>query len=86
VTDYPGVDVLIRPMTFADVPVAERLSDEAFTPLAEPGMSIERDATEQQRWRERAVHLLDTDPAGCWVADDGGTMAGFATSFRRDLT
>ena len=86
VRDYPVVDVLIRQMTPADVPEAERLSDEAFAPLAEPGMSIERDATDQQRWRERAAHLLDTDPGGCWVADDGGRMAGFATSFRRDLT
>jgi GNAT superfamily N-acetyltransferase len=84
--DYPSMDVLIRPMTPADVAGAERLSDESFTPLAEPGMSINRSPAHQALWRERAEHLLGTDPAGCWVAERGGEMLGFATSFRRDLT
>jgi GNAT superfamily N-acetyltransferase len=80
------VDALIRPMTGDDVPEAERLSDEAFTPLAEPGMSTNRSPEAQAMWRVRAEHLLATDPAGCWVAERDGTMLGFATSFRRDLT
>ena len=84
--DDPFVDVLIRPMTPADVAQAERLSDEAFAPLAEPGMSINRTPEMQAMWRARAEHILGTDPAGCWVADRGGEMLGFATSFRRDLT
>ncbi|RNM14422.1 GNAT family N-acetyltransferase [Nocardioides pocheonensis] len=73
-------------MTGDDVPEAERLSDEAFTPLAEPGMSTNRSPEAQAMWRVRADHLLATDPAGCWVAERDGTMLGFATSFRRDLT
>ncbi|WP_246000193.1 GNAT family N-acetyltransferase [Nocardioides pocheonensis] len=80
------MDALIRPMTGDDVPEAERLSDEAFTPLAEPGMSTNRSPEAQAMWRVRADHLLATDPAGCWVAERDGTMLGFATSFRRDLT
>lgn len=80
------MDVLIRPMTVADVATAERLSDEAFTPMAEPGMSTGRSPVRRSQWRVRTEHLLRTDPAGCWVADRDGTMLGFATSFRRDVT
>ena len=57
------VDVLIRPMTVGDVTEAERLSDEAFSPLAEPGMSTNRSTEQQAMWRARAEHLLRTDPA-----------------------
>jgi len=84
--DYPAVDMLIRPMKLDDVAEAERLSDEAFTPMAEPGMSTSRSPEQQAMWRARAEHLLVTDPAGCWVADRDGSMLGFATSYRRDLT
>jgi predicted N-acetyltransferase YhbS len=80
------VEVLIRAMTLDDVPEAERLSDEAFSPLAEPGMFTKRSPEQQAMWRVRAEHLLRTDPAGCWVAERDGRMLGFATSFRRDVT
>lgn len=80
------MDVLIRPMALADVPEAERLSDEAFSQLPEPGMSTDRTPEQQELWSARARHLLGTDPAGCWAAERGGRMLGFATSFRRDVT
>lgn len=80
------MQALIRAMTSDDVEEAERLSDEAFTPMAEPGMSIQRTPPQREQWCQRAEHLLRTDPAGCWVAETGGAMAGFATSYRRDLT
>jgi GNAT superfamily N-acetyltransferase len=80
------VHALIRPMAAVDVDDAEHLSDVAFSPMAEPGMSTNRTPDQQAQWRERATHLLRTDPAGCWVAGQDGTMVGFATSFRRDLT
>jgi GNAT superfamily N-acetyltransferase len=86
VRDDPFVDVLIRAMTADDVAEAETLSDEAFTPMAEPGMSTSRTAEQQAQWRARAEHLLRTDPAGCWVAERDDAMLGFATSYRRDLT
>jgi GNAT superfamily N-acetyltransferase len=77
---------MIRPMTADDVEEAERLCDEAFTPMAEPGMSTGRTPLQQAQWRQRAAHLVATDPGGCWVADQDGVMLGFATSYRRDLT
>jgi len=80
------VDLLIRAMTSADVGEAERLSDEAFSPMAEPGMFTNRSPEQQAMWRARAEHLLATDPAGCWVAERDGVMLGFATSYRRDVT
>jgi GNAT superfamily N-acetyltransferase len=86
VRDDPFVDVLIRAMTADDVAEAETLSDEAFTPMAEPGMSTSRTAEQHAQWRARAEHLLRTDPAGCWVAERDDAMLGFATSYRRDLT
>jgi GNAT superfamily N-acetyltransferase len=73
-------------MSADDVPAAERLSDEAFTPMAEPGMFTGRSPEQQAMWEVRAHHLLGTDPAGCWVAERAGEMLGFATAYRRDLT
>jgi GNAT superfamily N-acetyltransferase len=86
VPDDPCVDVLIRPMRLDDVGAAERLSDVAFTPMAEPGMSTARTPLQQAQWRQRAEHLITTDAGGCWVAERDGAMLGFATSYRRDLT
>jgi GNAT superfamily N-acetyltransferase len=86
VPDHLTVDTLIRPMNRDDVAGAERLSDEAFAPLAEPGMSTNRSPEARAMWEVRAQHLLSTDPGGCWVAERDGALLGFATSFRRDLT
>jgi GNAT superfamily N-acetyltransferase len=82
---------LIRPMRPEDVPEAEVLSaaayagSERFEPpsggVVRPSAAPLRPA----RWTARTLHLLATDPAGCWVAEDDGVMAGFAVSFRRDL-
>jgi GNAT superfamily N-acetyltransferase len=84
-------DLLIRPMQAADLPVAERLSAEAFlevdqrthqTGMPEPEL---RPANRARNWGARTSHLLDTDPGGCWVAEDETGMLGFATSFTREL-
>lgn len=82
----------IRAMRPGDVPVAERLSAEGFLELdqrmarrsgPEPEIRpVERAAI----WNERTLHLLETDPAGCWVAEDETGMVGMATSFVRDKT
>lgn len=79
-------------MNLDDVPDAERLSGHAFLELdaatrtrdepAPQGRSAEGAAA----WQVRTRHVLTTDPGGCWVADEGGRMIGFATSYRRDLT
>src|SRR4249920_2108676 len=89
----PGLgEWLIRPMRLDDVPVAERLSAEGFYELDvrshRPGLPEPRlrPASRSVAWRERTAHFLDTDPGGCWVAEDGSGMVGFATSFKRELT
>ena len=75
----------------ADVPAAERLSAEAFHdvdtrmfrrswPEPEP-----RPAARGATWMARTMHLLETDPGGCWVAEDEASgLLGMATSFVRD--
>lgn len=82
---------VIRPMRPEDVAAAERLSAASFhqvdtrmlarsVPLPEP-----RSPERGQTWVERTHHLLRTDPGGCWVAEDGAGLAGFATSLTREL-
>ena len=74
-----------------DVLVAERLSDEGFYELdlrtvpADGPAPERRTAEHSAGWARRAHHLLETDPGGCWVAEDDSGMIGFATSLRREL-
>lgn len=85
-------DVLIRPMRPDDVAVAEALSDEAFLELDH--RTYRRDQpdpeprTDDHRagWIARTLHFLEHDAGGCWVAEAGGGMVGFATSIRREGT
>jgi GNAT superfamily N-acetyltransferase len=83
---------IIRPMTPEDVPAAERLSDEGFyeldTRMNRPSWPApeHRGDRGSERWVERALHFLRTDPGGCWVVEDETGMIGFATSFVRDTT
>ncbi|MCM0622204.1 GNAT family N-acetyltransferase [Nocardioides bruguierae] len=87
--------VLIRPMAPSDVPVAERISDEAF--LAADLLTVPRGAPDptprpaerSERWIARTRSFLDTDPQGCVVAEtlegpDAGAVIGFATSMVRE--
>jgi GNAT superfamily N-acetyltransferase len=83
-------DLTIRPMTLADVPDAERVSDEGFYELdvrRRRGTSPEperRSEPHREAWELRTRHLVGTDPGGCWVAEDGTGIVGIATSFRRE--
>lgn len=84
-------DVLIRPMTAGDVTAAERLSAQAYYEVDLrshlPGRPdpAPRSADRASDWEARTRHLLGTDPGGCWVADRGGEVVGFATSLVREL-
>lgn len=80
----------MRPMEAADVPVAERISADAFHavdlvtyqrgwPDPEP-----RPPERSARWVARTLRLLDTDAAGCWVAEFAERVVGFATSMARE--
>jgi GNAT superfamily N-acetyltransferase len=75
-----------------DVPAAERLSAESFLELdqrtfqrAWPDPEL-RPPAHAGSWVSRTRHLLETDPAGCWVAEDATGMVGIAISFVRDTT
>jgi GNAT superfamily N-acetyltransferase len=83
-------ELAIRPMTPADVPDAERVSDEGFFDLdtrmqrsSGPAPARRSDA-HRAVWIERTRHFLRTDPGGCWVAEDRTGMVGMATSYRRE--
>jgi GNAT superfamily N-acetyltransferase len=83
-------ELRIRPMTPDDVPDAERVSDEGFFDLDTRRQRISEPAPERRSgrhravWVERTLHLLRTDPGGCWVAEDATGMVAMATSYRRE--
>ena len=84
-------DVTIRPMRPDDVAAAEQLSDDGFFELDSrmnrPSWPAPARRVESHRatWITRTLHLLETDPGGCWVAEDGSGMVGMATSYNREL-
>lgn len=74
----------IRPMRRHDIEAAEAVTAAAFA-VATGSSETRRSVEAAERWRDRAAHLLGTDPGGCWVADDSADMIGVALSMRRDL-
>lgn len=85
------MSVTIRPMRDGDLPAAERLSDESFHELDLRTFPRDRPDPEPrsperaEAWLRRGRHILRTDPAGCWAAEDETGMLGFATSLTREL-
>ena len=83
-------ELRIRPMTDADVPAAERVSDEGFFELDQRNRRHDQPAPQRRSrerrevWIERTRHLVRTDPGGCWVAEDDAGLVGMASSFRRE--
>ena len=43
-----------------------------------------RPATRGAHWVTRTRHFLETDPGGCWVAEDETGLLGIVTSFNRE--
>jgi GNAT superfamily N-acetyltransferase len=85
-------DFVLRPMKSGDVPAVARVLDEAFLDLQArthrtgwPRPEAHTPAASAQ-WQERLAHLLDSDPRGCWVAEDRGGVLGASVSMKRDLT
>ncbi|MCM3514117.1 GNAT family N-acetyltransferase [Nocardioides sp. P86] len=88
-----GADVdgwVLRPMEHGDVAAAETLSGAAFeavdTATRRPGRPEpgHRGPERVARWVTRTARFLETDPGGCWVAEDAAGLVGFATSVRRE--
>ncbi len=86
------VDYVIRPMRLDDVPAVERLTADGFydvdvrthrTDWPEP---TRRSEARAETWRERARHMLGTDPGGCFVAEDDTGLIGAVIALRRELT
>lgn len=83
-------DVTFRPMRPDDVPAAERLSAEGFHELDQRMFPrsfpdpVLRPPERGANWIARTLHFLETDPGGCWVAEDAIGMSGVATSFNRE--
>ena len=44
-----------------------------------------RSAGRGEAWVVRTRHFLETDPGGCWVAEDDAGWSGFARRTRREL-
>ncbi len=59
-----------------DVISMERLSSSSY--------AADRSAAQAAAWISRTDHLLRTDPAGCWVAEDGDDTMGFAIALERE--
>jgi ribosomal protein S18 acetylase RimI-like enzyme len=78
--------VSFRPMTEADVPGAVAAFDSGLLAmLAQHGLPVTGSSIKDERRRiDRTRHLLGTDPAGSWVADDDGTIVGMSQSFVRE--
>ncbi|MDO9378898.1 MAG: GNAT family N-acetyltransferase [Nocardioidaceae bacterium] len=80
----------IRPMRPSDVDAAEQLSADAMlelgerTRLAAGPPATRRADWWQGQWRRRALHLVEHDGPGCWVAEDDEGLLGLAVSMRRD--
>jgi predicted N-acetyltransferase YhbS len=85
-------DFSLRPMRPEDARAVERLSDDAFYDLDvrthRPGRPepSRRSPSASARWASWAEHLVRTDPAGSWVAEDDSGIIGAVASMRRDTT
>jgi GNAT superfamily N-acetyltransferase len=73
-------DVDIRPMRDEDVIDADRVCLEVLYAIY-PG---EEEPVRAARQHARIRHLLNTDPAGCWVAEHEGRVEGVALALIRE--
>src|SRR5438067_53525 len=72
-----------------DLVLAERASAKLFFEAEESGREVEesevafRTPAAAKQWIDRMRLFLGVDPGGCWVAEDGGGIGGFAISQNR---
>jgi ribosomal protein S18 acetylase RimI-like enzyme len=72
-----GSGVSVRQLEPEDLPGAATLAGAAF------GKDLSRPA-DRARWLERVAHAIDTDPHGCFVAEDESGLIGAAEVIVRD--
>lgn len=79
------MQVIVRPLTDADIEPARQVQIAAFTGNDEtrgrPTPPVT--AARAQRQRARLTHFLTHDPAGSWVAEADGAVVGVALALRR---
>jgi ribosomal protein S18 acetylase RimI-like enzyme len=78
--------VSFRPMTEIDVPAAVTAFEQGLlTMQARHNLPVTGNSIQDERRRQdRTRHFLGTDPAGSWVAEDGGLVIGMSQSFVRE--
>jgi ribosomal protein S18 acetylase RimI-like enzyme len=78
----------LRPMTLEDADAAQAMASQAIADTVEDPKEREKilgaSPEEQARRAARYRHLLETDPRGLWVADDGGRVVGVSIALKRD--
>lgn len=70
----------VRPLTTDDVTAAEAVARDALLP---PDPRADRPGVSSGR-RRRIAHLLQTDPGGCFVAQDDGAIVGVSLALIRE--
>lgn len=73
----PATDLRVRAIAPEDLPAVATLSARAF------GLDLGHPA-DRARWLERIAHPYDTDPDGCFVAQDASGVIGVAGVILRD--
>jgi GNAT superfamily N-acetyltransferase len=77
--------VQVRPLTQDDVHAADEVAWTALSPLIpEEFRSDEDEQARALRGRPRIAHLVETDPDGCWAAEDDAGLAGICLALRRE--
>jgi GNAT superfamily N-acetyltransferase len=77
-------DVTIRPMRPGDAAAAAAAAGAALRELYPEAMGAADDPAVIARQTARAAHLQQTDPDGCWVAEQDGRILGCALSLIRE--
>jgi GNAT superfamily N-acetyltransferase len=85
----PDGDVLVRPMTLADLPALESSARESFTDLrrrlGEPPLPPPKpDAGRPRAGAAIVRQLVELDAPGAWVAEVAGAVVGVALAGRRE--
>lgn len=73
----------IRPLRFEDVEAADRVAFRSLEHLW-PVEHRPDEAVRAPRGQARVRHLLQTDPGGCWVAEQDGEVVGTALALIRE--